>query len=94
MHIDTVFIVGRIAEIIQINNIQINLIINISYKNIQEDDIIRRKALVTVNNTMSEKINQHCKQGDMISVKCHVDMNSDNQNILVADQVSFLVPGQ
>lgn len=89
-HLNCVFIVGRIDEIIEVNEKHIKLLLDISYKTSECNDIIKRKAKIDIYNTIAEKVLQYCKPRDLISIKAYVDMNADNQNILVAEQVSFM----
>lgn len=84
------FIVGRIKEIIEISKNQINLLLEISYKTTECKDTVKRRAKIIVNNTIAERVLENCKPGDLVSIKAYVDMNENSQNILIAEQVSFM----
>lgn len=91
MHsLNLAFIVGRIKEIIEVSKNQINLLLEISYKTTECKDAVKRRAKIIVNNIIAEKVLENCKPGDLVSIKAYVDMNENNQNILIAEQVSFI----
>ncbi len=87
---DYFIIVGRINEIINVSQNQVDLIVAISYRSSQSNDTTSRTVRVNVFNTIADKVRQYCKFKDLISIKGYIDLNEDNQNILVAEQVAFM----
>lgn len=87
---DYFIIVGRINEIINVSQNQVDLIVAISYRPSQSSDITSRTVRVNVFNTIADKVMKYCKFRDLISIKGYIDLNEDNQNILVAEQVAFM----
>lgn len=84
-----VVIVGRIDDIIEVTKKQIDLVISVSYKTDNEPNI-KRKARVNVYNTIAENVMKYCKPSDVISVKGFIDMDIKDNNIIVAEQISFM----
>ncbi len=85
-------IVGRIDEIIEVTSNQIELRIETSYRQEPSDELSYRKSKVNVYNTVADKVKEHCRPRDMVSVKGYIDVDEDYQIKLEATQVSFMVP--
>lgn len=90
-------LVGRIANIIS-NDIDsgkiiLELAISRSYKNkdgMYDTDFIE----VTLNNSLAENTNNHCKKGDIVGVKGRIETTTDEENTkkvcIIAERVTFL----
>jgi len=87
---DFFLIVGRINEIINVSQNQVDLIVGILYKPHQNQHYINRTVRVNVFNTVADRVREYCSSKDMISIKGYIDVNEDNQITLVAEQVAFI----
>lgn len=90
MMLNSVVLVGRLTEIIKIeeNERRINIAVPRSYKNeegIYETDFIT----VIVRDYLSEQVEQYCEKGCLLGVKGRIENNNGN-NEIIAEKMTFL----